>query len=831
MKMSAEEPRRRIKGRGGRRPKGIKRPEPDAGNRAAAPWGALACLIYDELYDPLQPADRLGQNELGKKAAVSAAHMSNVFSGTKSFSWEVCQAIVVALGGDPVVWKKRWEGANRRYEQGLELGEYLPLPGVDLDEAKVDISARSVADWDLRRMFSRFGARRPFAVACIAIAIAAPLLLSAPLLSELEYVFPVAIGLMIAAAAIWLLWRRRVNIARRQYRIMLKKVRRRAQEIADWAERPLYLAPAFTRLAPIPGGPARSRGMGGAAGELPRQELGWPNIRALYEDADDGLVLLAEPGCGKSIQMARLAYQLADEAIIGLDDSGPELKDLSDCPPIPILLSLSSYRGEPLADWIITEVHRTYGGINKRILRAWLDEAMILPLLDGLDRVPQKHRRECARQVRRHREECKGIVVSARSRDYRLTRKINSSLYVEIDRPTRQQVQDYLATNAEALAGVFNALKVNQNLWELLRSPLMLNIVYHTYSGEHAAELRSGNADQWERRVFDAYLRRMLTEHSTKYSPRQTVEWLTWLARTMTSRDEDILYVELLQPEVLAIPADRQKVRDFLTFKVTLWLGTIVSFSWLFATQAPIYMMLITTVMLVSLYPYLVGKFRASQFEKEIWTSRIEPLDNLNWEFSRATVIPFTCGWIGGFIFTWGSGWKISILAGFAMALWATMEVAARQEPSASFNRTRPNQAMRRVGFNAVVVLVLSLFASIAAGILLATEFSYEEEVVGSPLVILLQVFLTWWIPLSVMTYGGETFLRHCTLRWLLYRRGNAPLRYVRFLSEAEGQTLVRRVGCGFAFPHRLIQEHLNSRADTLLRRLALNADGDHVAA
>jgi hypothetical protein len=49
-------------------------------------------------------------------------------------------------------------------------------------------------------------------------------------------------------------------------------------------------------------------------------------------------------------------------------------------------------------------------------------------------------------------------------------------------------------------------------------------------------------------------------------------------------------------------------------------------------------------------------------------------------------------------------------------------------------------------------------------------------------------------------------------------------LRYVRFLHDAEGRVLLRRTGSGFAFPHRMLQEHLSTTPEKLVRRLDLDA-------
>jgi hypothetical protein len=69
-----------------------------------------------------------------------------------------------------------------------------------------------------------------------------------------------------------------------------------------------------------------------------------------------------------------------------------------------------------------------------------------------------------------------------------------------------------------------------------------------------------------------------------------------------------------------------------------------------------------------------------------------------------------------------------------------------------------------------------------------------------------------WW------DGGGQTFIRHYTLRYLLARNNLLPWRLVNFLEVAVTHILLRKVGGGYIFVHRMIQEYF----DTLYQ----NSDG-----
>ena len=58
---------------------------------------------------------------------------------------------------------------------------------------------------------------------------------------------------------------------------------------------------------------------------------------------------------------------------------------------------------------------------------------------------------------------------------------------------------------------------------------------------------------------------------------------------------------------------------------------------------------------------------------------------------------------------------------------------------------------------------------------------------------------------------GGGFFIHHWVLRFLLWRKRFAPLRYVRFLDYAAERVFLRKVSGGYIFIHRMLMEHFAS--------------------
>jgi hypothetical protein len=55
---------------------------------------------------------------------------------------------------------------------------------------------------------------------------------------------------------------------------------------------------------------------------------------------------------------------------------------------------------------------------------------------------------------------------------------------------------------------------------------------------------------------------------------------------------------------------------------------------------------------------------------------------------------------------------------------------------------------------------------------------------------------------------GGLTILRHYVIRWLLARHCIFPWRAQAFLDDATTRILLRRVGGGYSFIHRRLQDY-----------------------
>jgi hypothetical protein len=78
----------------------------------------------------------------------------------------------------------------------------------------------------------------------------------------------------------------------------------------------------------------------------------------------------------------------------------------------------------------------------------------------------------------------------------------------------------------------------------------------------------------------------------------------------------------------------------------------------------------------------------------------------------------------------------------------------------------------------------------------------------GKDLFAALAVGLTIGLTVAFV-FGGQACLSHYALRMVLWRIGAMPLDTVRFLDYASERIFLRKVGGGYIFVHRLLQDYL----------------------
>ena len=483
----------------------------------------------------------------------------------------------------------------------------------------------------------------------------------------------------------------------------------------------------------------------------------------VFDRLDRALLILGAPGAGKTTLLLTLARDLLIRAA-----QDPEQ-------PIPVVFLLSSWAEQrrSLAEWLMDALNEQYD-IPRKIAQAWVESDHVLPLLDGLDEVVPEHRAACVEAINAFRQ-YRGllpIVVCSRVVDYEVigTRlRLQGALVVQ---PlTHEQIDIYLAQIGQPLATVRQMLRDDPLLWELLDTPLMLTIMTLAYAGQSAEALcMRGTLVERRQSLFAAYVNRMFQRRSavTRYTRPQTERWLAWLAWQMTQHSQTVFYLERMQQNWLP-PGQR-----WLPIKGILWgvglgggLGAGTSYGLDIGLLAGL-----CTGASVGLGSHWSG-----------YTRGIVNVETVHWSWSavrshRKLLFWLLVGCLGnalGFGARYGLGFGLS-----------------RGEIK---TQTTPNEGIHRSARMALGVgLGGGLFARLGGLWVYGPVYGLVSGLLGG------------------LEYGGMTCLQHLVIRLLLVRNGSTPWRYVDFLDYAAERLFLRKVGGGYIFIHRLLQEYFAAR-------------------
>jgi hypothetical protein len=269
------------------------------------------------------------------------------------------------------------------------------------------------------------------------------------------------------------------------------------------------------------------------------------DIANVFDDLQDSMLILGAPGAGKTTLLLDLARALAEQA---RDDSDQ---------PIPVLVDLAGWSGTATSRredddpgdsgllagfvrWLLDELNERYQ-IPTAVGRVWLRKGRLGLLLDGVDEIslPQREKLAPVLEELRRRYLIGQLAVTCRIQDYeQLPQPLRLYGAVHIRPLSRQQVLDYFAAVGQELAGARAAIEQDDDLWDLINSPLMLNVVALAYQGRDARDIAAGAVVDHRRELFDTYVSEVLARYrpsSRHYDSRSAIRslWcLAWWTRT-----------------------------------------------------------------------------------------------------------------------------------------------------------------------------------------------------------------------------------------------------------------------------------------------------------
>ena len=562
------------------------------------------------------------------------------------------------------------------------------------------------------------------------------------------------------------------------------------------------------------------------------------SIIEIFEAEGRGLLILGDPGAGKTTSLLTLAADLLARA-----SADPAY-------PIPVVLPLASWRGQPLDTWIPHQINEQYR-ILPRFSADWVTRNQLILLLDGLDELPTEQQPECVAAINQFREShgLTPIAVCARQADYdALPVPLNLNGAIALQPLDQGQIRDFLADQFGELQAF---LLGERKLLKMAQSPLFLSLITRLFGRVPADELAGLAGDQTA--IFRVYVEQMLAQasHENRDSA-DLVRPLRWLAHQLKQRNQPIFFLDRIQPDWLP---SRFLIR--LYFVLSRFLGAFVlevawayrDLGWGAVGAGVMFGVLIALTELVLWWLSHRPLFQRFQSEERyrLWRA----LYVGGWV--SLVLIPY--GWIAlvnGLIFalffgwrapthrpdddirlveklawnwrTFGIGLAMGLVLGMAVFFYNRADVYAAGtgllsivvlfgafgglQGSTISTKSRPNEGMWLSWRNAAVG------GGVVGGAMLCAALSIElwrEASLLTAVLVGLQYFVMAWL-----WYGGLDLLNHFVLRGLLATSGRLPWRTTLFLEQASRLRLLYRVGSGYQFLHVELRDYFADEADSL---------------
>ena len=518
---------------------------------------------------------------------------------------------------------------------------------------------------------------------------------------------------------------------------------------------------------------------------------------SLFEQIGQGktLLILGEPGAGKTIALLKLAERLVEQT------------DLSQ--PMPVVLNLASWasRRQPIADWLVEELREKYG-VPKKQSQRWIEQEQLILLLDGLDEVKADYRNDCVRSLNQFIEthSVTDLVICSRVRDYEaLSERLKLSSAICLQPLTAGQVDRFLATS-ESLAGLRSLLQHDLKLQEFAQTPLILNVMslaYRDWSSESLMQQFSSAENQYGH-LFDTYVDRMLGRRDVElqYSKEQITHWLRWMAQQMVQNKQTIFLIEKMQPAWLETRIERR------TYQIRTFLNSGLMFGLMFGLIGGLFGGLIGGLMFGLMFGLIGGLFGGLFSEQQI-----NLVEQLSWSWQKPNSRLFGVLSIGllfglsvGLLF----GLSIELLSWLlgALSVWLLVWLFGVLKVTKTEQKTIPNQGIWNSAENYMSVgLFFGLSVGLIGGLLFGLLFGLSVELLFGLIIGLVGGLSVGFI--GGLNYGGAACIRHFNLRLILYRADRIPWNYARFLDFASDRLLLKKVGGGYLFYHRMLMEHM----------------------
>ncbi|MFK8185269.1 MAG: NACHT domain-containing NTPase [Phormidesmis sp.] len=530
------------------------------------------------------------------------------------------------------------------------------------------------------------------------------------------------------------------------------------------------------------------------------------------------LLILGEPGSGKTVMLLELAQGLWQRA------------KSNKTAPVPVLIDLSSWNdiSQSIFDWLLEELQEKYQ-VSKGLVREWIEANHLLPLLDGFDEVAPQHQAACAYALNDWllgpiEQQPVGVVICSRQEEYRQLEKPPLNLYgaLQVMPWTEEQVRAYLLELG--LEEVWQEVIQDEALKNVLTKPLFLSMFglaqrqekfsLHDWQSNATTELRIEYLLDiyWEaaltRQLIIDPQEKRLGKLSKTYGrkPLPNASYiqraLVFAAKGLEKESRTELLIERIQPSWLQTPGEKSLYDLLVLLLLSVPLMILLQSA---QSSSPELALLLTT------FPWL--RFWLTRNEivpaKRLRLLKLADLIASHRQMVSfiLTMVSLSIYGLSWFIDAIGTEWRLVLvvpLTGLMINLtimWLIENI--REEVVLPIEA---NQGMKNLWRNMplFVLFLLPIVALVSVRLNLSIDALVNDS-------------FSMWVVLSYGAYilifaafegGGKALLQHVALRFVCAIKRYASLRQDLLLDYCTERLILQRLGGRYRFMHRFLQEY-----------------------
>lgn len=273
------------------------------------------------------------------------------------------------------------------------------------------------------------------------------------------------------------------------------------------------------------------------------EEIGG-TMAQIFREGRSRLLLLGEPGAGKTTLMLQLVLELLE--------SEPAF--------MPVLLNLATWDSSFInLDAWLKKILSAELGVSERLTSEIIQQNRLILLLDGFDEIKKRNRVSCLEAIGRYGEDGqRKYAISSRKEEYFLVAKdapVESQ--IEVGPLSIQQLETELQrlwsdpVNPERGARMlWNAIQENELLRTVVETPFYFNALQILFSGSKTLselQLTTDSVEGLQAQITERFVEYELEGARAQYAPEQSSHWLSFLASRMNERNMVVFELRDLQ--------------------------------------------------------------------------------------------------------------------------------------------------------------------------------------------------------------------------------------------------------------------------------------------